>query len=106
MYLLKISITHNKKGIPLLNLIINLLPARLAPQMLSINGDYNFHFSNFLLIGLCNSFANFWFEIFSILTAPPEADLSPDLSDLSIINALSHNTLSEAVLLGKSLKSL
>ena len=69
------SITHNKKRIPLLNLLINCISARLAPKLLSIKGDCTFLFSNFLIIDLCNSSASFyvakytgrWFEIFSFL---------------------------------------
>ena len=37
-----ISITHNKKRIPLLNLLINCIPARSAPQLLSIKDEYTF----------------------------------------------------------------
>ena len=36
MYLLKISITHNKKRIPLLNLLVNYISARSAPQIVSL----------------------------------------------------------------------
>ena len=57
-YLLELSITHNKKQIPLLNLLINCISARSAPQLLSIEGEYTFRFSNFLIIGFCNSSAN------------------------------------------------
>ena len=35
-YLQKISKTHNKKQIPLLNLLINCILVRSAPQILSI----------------------------------------------------------------------
>ena len=52
------SITHNKKRISLLNLLINCISARSAPQMLPIKGECTFHFLNFLIIGLCNSSAN------------------------------------------------
>ena len=37
--------------------------------MLSIKGECTFLFSNFLIIGLCNSSANSLFDIFSFLTA-------------------------------------
>ena len=37
VYLLKVSITYNKKWIPPLNLLINYTLARSAPQILSIN---------------------------------------------------------------------
>ena len=68
-YLLKISITYNKKRILLLDLLINWISARSAPQILSIKGQYAFRFLNFLIIGLCNSSPNSWFDIFSFLTA-------------------------------------
>ena len=48
------------------------MSARLAPQILSIKGEYAFRFSNFLIIGLRNSSANYWFDMFSFLTAPPD----------------------------------
>ena len=91
---------------------------------------------------MCNSSANCWLDKISLLTAPPEVDLScvahvakvygHEVSEraseadslpknltiearplgyplclfgfLAILNALSRNTLSEAVLLDKSLK--
>ena len=49
----------------LLNLPINCISARSAPQILSMKGDCFFHFLNVLIIGLCNSSANSLFEIFS-----------------------------------------
>ena len=75
-YLLKISITHNKKRIPLLNLLINYISARSAVQILFIKDECTFLLSNFLIIGLCNSSANSLFDIFSFLIAPPEVSLS------------------------------
>ena len=60
VYLLTLSITHNKNQIPLLLLLINYTYAITAPILLSINGKYPIHFSKFLIIGLCNSFANLW----------------------------------------------
>ena len=47
------SITHNKYKNPLLNLLINCISAKSAPQILSIKYEYTFRFSNFLIIGLC-----------------------------------------------------
>ena len=41
-YLLKMSITHNKKTIPLLNLLINYISARSALQILFLKGDCTF----------------------------------------------------------------
>ena len=75
-HLWKISKTHNRKRIPLLNLLINYLSARSAPHILSIKDECTFRFPNFLVIGLCKSYANSWFDIFSFLITPPEADLS------------------------------
>ena len=46
------SITHNKNRNPLLNLLINWISARSAPQILSIKDEYTFLFSKFLIIGL------------------------------------------------------
>ena len=57
-YLLLTSITHRKKRINLLNLVNNCISTISAPQILSIKDEYIFHFSNFLIIGLCNSSAN------------------------------------------------
>ena len=68
-YLLKIPIRHNKKQIPLINLLINCISAISAPQILSITGESTFLSLNFLMFGLCISSANSLFEIFSFLTA-------------------------------------
>ena len=70
-YLLKISIAHNKKWIPLLDFLINCISSRLAPQILSIKDDYTFIFFNFLIIGLYTSSANSLFEIFWFLIPLP-----------------------------------
>ena len=75
-YLLKISITHNKKQIPFLILLINCISARSAPKILFIKGDCNFLFQIFLIIGLCSSSVNSLFEMFSFLIVPPEIFLS------------------------------
>ena len=55
-----------------LNLLINCISARSAPQLLSIKDECTFLFLKFLIIGLCNSSANSLFEIFSFLTVPAE----------------------------------
>ena len=65
------SITHNNNLNPLLNLLINCISARSAPQILCIKGECTFLFLNFLIIGLCNSSANTLFEIFSFLIPLP-----------------------------------
>ena len=49
--------------------------------MLSIKDEYTFRFSNFLIIGLCNSSANSWFDIISLLTPLREANLSAGEAD-------------------------
>ena len=73
------SITHNKKQIPLLNLLNSFVFARSGSQVFSIKIDCTFLLLNFLIIGLCNSSAYFLFEIFSLLTVPPEHFLSKKL---------------------------
>ena len=92
------SIAHNKSLNPLLNLHINCISARSAPQILSIKGDCTFLLLNFIiLVGLCNPSANSrvlsealrsatlarqakfkgrLFEIFSFLVTLPEVILS------------------------------
>ena len=54
-YLLKIPITHNKNLNNFLNLLINCISVRSAPQILSIKVERTFLFLNFLIVGLCNS---------------------------------------------------
>ena len=46
-YLLKISITYNKNLNPLLNLLINCISAKSAPQILSLDVEYTFLFFKF-----------------------------------------------------------
>ena len=65
---------HNKTRNPLLNLLINCISTRSAPQTLSLKNVYTFRFSNFLTIGLCNSSANCLFDKISSLT-PAIVDL-------------------------------
>ena len=69
-YLLKILITHNKKQILWLNLLINYISTRPAPEILPIQSIL-FLFLNFLIISLCNSSGNFSLDIISFLIAPP-----------------------------------
>ena len=80
-YLFKISMTHNKKQIPLLNSCFNFISARSATQIFCKKDEFTFCFSKFLIIGFCNSSANSWFNIFSFLTPPLEADLSVSKAD-------------------------
>ena len=61
---------HDKNLNPLLKLLINCIPARSALQILSIKDECTFLFSNFLIIGLCNSSANSLLEKNSILNVP------------------------------------
>ena len=70
------SITHNKKRISLLNLLINCISSRSAPQILSIKGDYLFLLLNLLITGLRNSAVNSLLNIFSFLIQLPEVFLS------------------------------
>ena len=76
--------------------------------MLSLKDEYTFHFLNFQIVVLCNLSANCWFCVILLLTAPPEDFIKKFIAHCNILatsNALSRNTLSEAVLLGNSLKS-
>ena len=81
------SITHNKNVNSLLNLLINCISARSAPQILSIKVDFTFILLNFLIIGLCNSSTNCylaksegrWSDIFSFKIALPEVFLLKNL---------------------------
>ena len=83
------SITHNKNLNLLLNLLINCISVRSAPQLLSIKGDCTFLLLNFLIIGLCNPSVNCrlaksdgrWSDKFSFLIPLPKADLSASKAD-------------------------
>ena len=66
------SITHNRNINPLLNLLINWISARSAPQILSVKSECTFLLLNFIIIGLRNSSDNSLLEIISFLTVPPE----------------------------------
>ena len=54
-YLLQISIMHNKKQVPLLDMLLSCISARSESEILSIKEEYTVCFSNFLLIALRNS---------------------------------------------------
>ena len=73
------SITHNKKQVPLLNLLINCMLGRSEPQMLPIKGECTIRFLNFLIIRLCSSLDNSLFFMISFLTTPPAIVLSKNL---------------------------
>ena len=40
-------------------------------QILSVRDEYTFHFSNFLIIGLCSSLATCWFGIILLCNSTP-----------------------------------
>ena len=50
------------------------MSAKSAPQMLSLCDKYTLRFSNFVIIGLYNSLANCYFDIFTFLAALLIAD--------------------------------
>ena len=66
------SITHNKHLNTLINLLIKCIPARSAPQILSIQDEPTFFLVKFLIIGLCNSSANSLLETISFTILQPE----------------------------------
>ena len=61
-YFVKISMTHNKSWSPLLYLFVYCISTRAAPQIMYLRGEYTFRFTNFLIIGLCNSSVNSWLK--------------------------------------------
>ena len=63
------SITHNENINSLLNFLNNCISTKSAPQILSIKGECTFLLLNFLIIGLCNSSANYLLEI-SLIPLP------------------------------------
>ena len=73
------SIKHNENLYHLLNLFINCISGKNAPQILSIKSECTFLFSNFPIIGLCNSSPNTLLEIVSFLIVPPETFLKKNL---------------------------
>ena len=103
-----------------MNLLIICKSAKSAAQRLPIKDECNFNFSNVIIIDLWSFSANSLFFMISLLTTlPPTVFLSKNVwaiearplwypwcfGFLAILNALSCNPLSEAYLLGKSLKS-
>ena len=85
VFLLTISLTLNKKQIPLLNLLINCISSRSTPQILSTKGDCTFLLSKFQIIYLCDSSANCLSDIFSFLTRLPEVFLSKKVQTVEAI---------------------
>ena len=76
MYLLKISISYNKKRIHLLNLLISWISVRSAPKILSEKGDCIVLFQKSKKIFWCHFSANSLLETFSFLTVLLEDFLS------------------------------
>ena len=66
---------HDKNLNPWLNLLISCISAKSALQVLSIIGECTFLFSSFLIIGWCNSSANYLLELISVFTVWLEADI-------------------------------
>ena len=65
---------HTKNQNPLLNFLINYISVESAPQTLPLKDQYILRFSNFLIIGFCNSSAKSegrWFGIISLLKLLP-----------------------------------
>ena len=58
---------------------MNWVSAKSALQILAIKGECTFLFLNLLIIGSRNSSANYFLEIFSFSSVPPEAFLSKKL---------------------------
>ena len=87
MYICYKGKLHNKNLNSLLNLLINCIPVRFVPQILSIKCNFYFLLLNFLILGLCNFSANspvakskkLLFEIFSFLIPLREVFLSKNL---------------------------
>ena len=87
MFSIKLIVTTYKNQNLVLNLLINCIPARSVPRILSIKDKCTFHFSVFLIIGLCNSLSNshenesngHWFHINSLLMPLLEVFLSNHL---------------------------
>ena len=67
------SLTHNKNLNSLFNLLVNCISTKFAFHIFSIKGGGTFLLLNFLIIGYCNSLANFLQGVFSFLTPLLEA---------------------------------
>ena len=65
------SIAHSKNLNPSLNLIINSISTKYAPQILAIKSECTFILLNVLIIGLCNS-GNSLLEMFLFLIPLPD----------------------------------
>ena len=67
-----------------INLLINCILTRSAPQVSSIKCDCTFLFSNFLITGLCNFSTNCSCDILSFLIPLPEVFLSKHLQTTEV----------------------
>ena len=94
-YLLKISMTPNKNQNCFLYLVINSIPATLAPQNIVFKRWGYFTFFKLPNNWLVNSSANYWFEIISLLIA--------DLSHVAVISERALVTVSTEDFLSKKL---
>ena len=52
---------NNKNQTLLLNLLISCISAKCSPEMSSLNNEYTLALLNFLMVCLCNCFADCWF---------------------------------------------
>ena len=59
------------KSKSIINLLINCMPAKSVPQILTIKDGCTFRFANFLVRGWCSSSAKSVFCMTSFLTALP-----------------------------------
>ena len=87
------TITHNKNLNPLLNLLINYIFARFAPQILSVKVASTFLFLDILIVGLFNFSANSLLEIISFLIPLPEVFLSKIYRSLKQVHVDIHHIL-------------
>ena len=93
--------TLNKNLNLLLNLLINSISAKYVQQIFSIKGECTFLFSNFLLIGLCNSSARSVLEmvlflipdLFANIAASPDVFVSKSYRPLNQVRLDIHRIL-------------
>ena len=64
-----VSINSTIKNEFFIRFFNNFISPRSALQIFSIKDKYHVRFLNFLITGLCNSSANYWFDIFSFLNS-------------------------------------
>ena len=57
----------------------------MRTQILFLKDEYTFRFSNFLITGICNFYANCWFKkILYLITPPPVDFLSNHLQTIEV----------------------